>query len=129
MKCPTCGKAMLVRDTRDLPYTYKGESTVLPGITGHFCPACGEQVLDATESRRVLDLMLVFNRQVDVRHCHPDSASDVEQAMRLIDSGQLDGAIERASPPGDPACPSGEQYADVKPFSYEAWKRRHNVED
>jgi YgiT-type zinc finger domain-containing protein len=30
MKCPGCGAANLVHDTRDLPYTYKGETTILP---------------------------------------------------------------------------------------------------
>ena len=27
MKCPCCGAAELVRETRNLPYTYKGQST------------------------------------------------------------------------------------------------------
>lgn len=30
MKCPVCGAAELIHDTRDLPYTYKGETTVIP---------------------------------------------------------------------------------------------------
>ena len=42
MKCPICAEAELIHDTRDVTYTYKGESTVLPGVTGDFCPACGE---------------------------------------------------------------------------------------
>ena len=33
MKCPRCGAAKLVRDTRDMRYTYKGESTVLHQVT------------------------------------------------------------------------------------------------
>ena len=33
MKCPTCGAAELVHDTRDTPYTYKGEATVIPAVT------------------------------------------------------------------------------------------------
>jgi HTH-type transcriptional regulator/antitoxin MqsA len=41
MKCPCCGAAELVPDTRDMPYTYKGESTTVPAVTGDFCPACG----------------------------------------------------------------------------------------
>ena len=28
MKCPVCGAAELIRDTRDIAYTYKGESTM-----------------------------------------------------------------------------------------------------
>ncbi len=50
---PSCGTKGLVRDTRDLPYTYKCASTVIPAVTGHFCPSCGEAVLDASESARV----------------------------------------------------------------------------
>jgi HTH-type transcriptional regulator/antitoxin MqsA len=57
MKCPNCGAAKLVHDTRDLPYTYKGESTILPQVTGDFCPACDESILDASESRRTIELM------------------------------------------------------------------------
>ena len=26
MKCPCCGAAELIHDTRDLPYSYKGDS-------------------------------------------------------------------------------------------------------
>jgi len=34
------------------PYTYKGETTLIPAVTGDFCPACGEAILDAAESSR-----------------------------------------------------------------------------
>ena len=46
MKCPVCAAAELVHDTRDMPYTYKGESTAIPAVTGDYCRACGEVVLD-----------------------------------------------------------------------------------
>ena len=29
MKCPFCAAADLVKDTRDLPYQYKGASTII----------------------------------------------------------------------------------------------------
>jgi len=29
-------RAELVHDTRDMPYTYKGESTIIPAVTGDF---------------------------------------------------------------------------------------------
>jgi HTH-type transcriptional regulator/antitoxin MqsA len=45
MKCPSCGAAQLVHDTRDMPYTYKGETTLIPSATGDFCPACDEAML------------------------------------------------------------------------------------
>jgi HTH-type transcriptional regulator / antitoxin MqsA len=65
MKCPNCEAIESLRDTRDVPYTYQGKSTVLPQVTGDFCPACNESVLDAAESRRAMTLMLDFNEQVD----------------------------------------------------------------
>lgn len=40
MKCPSCGAAKLAHDTRDVPYTYKGDSTILRQVTGDFCPTC-----------------------------------------------------------------------------------------
>ena len=36
MKCPVCGAAELIHDTRDLPYTYKGETTLILAATGDF---------------------------------------------------------------------------------------------
>jgi len=45
MKCPCCGAAELIPDTRDMPYTYKGEHTIIPAVTGDFCPACGVKLL------------------------------------------------------------------------------------
>ncbi|MBC7860779.1 MAG: type II toxin-antitoxin system MqsA family antitoxin [Burkholderiaceae bacterium] len=67
MKCPVCGAAELVHDIRDTPYTYKGESTVIHGLTGDFCPACAEVVLDMAEADRYGLLIGKFNQQVDVR--------------------------------------------------------------
>ncbi|MBM3734856.1 MAG: YgiT-type zinc finger protein [Acidobacteria bacterium] len=65
MKCPSCGAAKLVRDTRDIPYTYKGERTTIPAVRGDYCPACGESVLTAQESVRVSSAMLDFAKQVN----------------------------------------------------------------
>jgi HTH-type transcriptional regulator/antitoxin MqsA len=52
MKCPICGAAELVQDTRDVPYTYKGESTLIPAVTGDFCPACAEVILEKEAGQR-----------------------------------------------------------------------------
>lgn len=65
MKCPACGAAELVRDVRDLPYTYKGRNTIIPMVSGDYCPACGEIVSDMDESERVMNAMQEFNRQVN----------------------------------------------------------------
>ena len=60
MKCPVCGAAELIRDTRDLSYTYKGETTAIARVTGDFCPACGESILNVAESERVMHAMGAF---------------------------------------------------------------------
>ena len=83
MKCPVCGKGKLVRGTRDMPYTYKGESTIIPGVTGDFCPACGEAVLDARESARVSASMLEFNKQVNASIIDPEFISRVRKKLAL----------------------------------------------
>ncbi|MDO8207511.1 MAG: type II toxin-antitoxin system MqsA family antitoxin [Gallionella sp.] len=83
MKCPTCGAANLVHDTRDVPYTYKGESTVLTAVTGEYCPACDESILDATESRRTMDLMLAFNKQINAAIVDPAFIANVRKKLAL----------------------------------------------
>lgn len=61
MKCPSCAAAELVHETRDLPYTRTGETRVIPAVTGDYCPACGEVVLDMAEAKRVSAAMLAFD--------------------------------------------------------------------
>ena len=62
MKCPVCGTAELIADTRDLPYTYKGETTTILAVTGEFCPACAESILDGAESERAMREMQAFSK-------------------------------------------------------------------
>ena len=64
MKCPVCDAAELIHDTRDLPYTYKGKTTVIPTVTADFCPACDESITDMVATERVLREMRAFNEQV-----------------------------------------------------------------
>ena len=71
-----------MHDTRDTPYTYKGESTTLPAVNGDVCPACGEAVLDAKESRRVNTLTREFNQKVN--------AAIVDPAFIMIVRKKLD---------------------------------------
>jgi HTH-type transcriptional regulator/antitoxin MqsA len=83
MKCPICAKSELVRDTRDIPYTYKGEVTVIANVTGDFCPACGESIHDAEESTRVSACMLEFNKQVNASIVDPVFISSVRKKLAL----------------------------------------------
>jgi HTH-type transcriptional regulator / antitoxin MqsA len=83
MKCPVCGAAELVHDTRDLPYTYKGETTIIPAVTGDFCPACAESILDASESDRVMREMRAFSRQVNATIVDPEFIASVRKKLAL----------------------------------------------
>ncbi|MDR3719539.1 MAG: type II toxin-antitoxin system MqsA family antitoxin [Bryobacteraceae bacterium] len=81
--CPSCGAAKLANDTRDIPYTYKGESTAIPAVTGDFCPACGETILNAVESSRVSAAMLAFNKQVNASIVDPAFIASVRKKLAL----------------------------------------------
>jgi HTH-type transcriptional regulator/antitoxin MqsA len=83
MKCPVCGAAKLIHDTRDLPYTYKGETTVIPAVTGDFCPACAESILDAAESDRVMREMRAFSKQINASIVDPAFIASVRKKLAL----------------------------------------------
>jgi len=83
MKCPVCGAAELIHDTRDLPYTYKGETTLIASVTGDYCPACAESVLDAAESDRVMREMRAFSRQINAAIVDPAFIASVRKKLAL----------------------------------------------
>jgi HTH-type transcriptional regulator/antitoxin MqsA len=83
VKCPVCGVAELTHDTRDLPYSYKGEATVIQAVMGDFCPACGESVLDGPESDRVMREMREFSRQVNAAIVDPGFIASVRKKLAL----------------------------------------------
>ena len=83
----------MVRDTRDIPYIYKGESTIVSLVTGDFCPACGEAVLEKSESERISSLMLDFNKQVNASIVDPAFIATVRKKLALDqrEAGQIFG--------------------------------------
>jgi HTH-type transcriptional regulator/antitoxin MqsA len=83
MQCSICAEAELVHDTRDLPYIYKGESTILPDVTGDFCPACGEVVLEMNEAERTSALMREFSKQVNASIVAPGFIANVRKKLNL----------------------------------------------
>jgi len=83
MKCPFCAATELLQDTRDMPYTYKNESTVILAVTGEFCPACGEAVLGVAESKRTSAAMLEFNKQVNASIVAPGFIATVRKKLAL----------------------------------------------
>jgi HTH-type transcriptional regulator/antitoxin MqsA len=83
MKCPVCGAADLIHDTRDLPHTYKGETTTIVGVTGDFCHACAESILDVAESDRVMREMRAFSKQVNAALVDPHYIANVRKKLVL----------------------------------------------
>lgn len=83
MKCPSCGAAKLIHDTRDLPFVYKGESTSIPAVTGDFCPACSEAVLDRENCDRYSELTGMFRRQVNSAFVSPDYIAKIRKKLDL----------------------------------------------
>jgi HTH-type transcriptional regulator / antitoxin MqsA len=83
MKCPLCGAAELIHDTRDLSYTYKGETSLIPSVTGDFCPACDEVVLNREHGNRYSELVGLFQRQVNSAFVDPDYIARVRRKLNL----------------------------------------------
>lgn len=83
MKCPICGAAELIHDTREVAYTYKGEMTTIPAVTGDFCPACGEIVLNREHGDRYSELLGQFQRQVNAAFVDPIYIAKVRRKLDL----------------------------------------------
>ena len=82
MKCPICGAAELIHDTRDIPYSYKGETTILK-TTGDFCSSCGESIHDMEDSERVMSEMRAFSKQVNAAIVDPEFIIKVRKKLAL----------------------------------------------
>ena len=83
MKCPVCGDAELIHDSRDLPYTYKGETTTIPALTGDHCPACSEVILDREHGDRYSEWVGIFQRQVNAAFVSPSFITDIRKKLDL----------------------------------------------
>ena len=83
MKCPSCGGAKLITDTRDVTYTYKGENTMIPQVSGDFCPACGEVLLDREHGDRYSELVGSFQQQVNASFVDPRYIAKVRKKLDL----------------------------------------------
>ncbi len=83
MKCPQCGGAALVRDRRDLPYAYKGETTIIAAVSGQYCPRCDECLPDPDEEERISAEALAFNKTVNAGLIDPEEIIAARQALQL----------------------------------------------
>ncbi|MFA7336667.1 MAG: type II TA system antitoxin MqsA family protein [Candidatus Obscuribacterales bacterium] len=83
MKCVSCGKAELVSDTRDVSYTYKGETTTIQDVSGDYCPVCNESLHNAKESKYLNAAMLAFAKQVNGASVKPEFISETRKRLQL----------------------------------------------
>lgn len=81
--CPVCNAAARIHDTRDLPYSYKGETSTIPAVTTDFCEACGESITDSAETTRVMSEMQSFNRQANAAIVEPGDIAKVRRKLNL----------------------------------------------
>ena len=65
MQCLSCESGVLEQGRKAMPYRYKGQEVRLPEVAGAFCSDCDEAVLEEGASRRVLEAMTAFQRQID----------------------------------------------------------------
>ncbi|MFA9441637.1 type II TA system antitoxin MqsA family protein [Uliginosibacterium sp. sgz301328] len=91
--CPACGGAELVADARDLPYTCRDRTVVIPEVRGLYCMSCGEALLGAEESARVMNAMRAFSRQINVCAAGAELIVRVRKQLRLsqTEAGMLFG--------------------------------------
>lgn len=80
MKCPCCGAAELIPDTRDIPYSYKSESTIIPAVTGDSCPAI---ILNREHGDRYSEMVGLFQRQINAAYVDPDYIAKVRKKLDL----------------------------------------------
>jgi HTH-type transcriptional regulator/antitoxin MqsA len=66
-----------------MPYTYKGETTLIQAVTGDYCPACAESLLDVDETDRVMKEMREFSKQVNAAIVDPQFIVGVRKKLKL----------------------------------------------
>ena len=62
--CHSCGIGFLVADTRDWVYRWEGYETIIPSVTGLFCPACGDVFTQGNHTSRLEGLQTAFRKEM-----------------------------------------------------------------
>jgi len=82
MKCPLCGTGNLVRESRDLSYSYGGRSAIIRQ-SGDFCTACGEGVFSSDESEQYLAAVSDFRAKVNSEPLVPTEVRRIRKKLGL----------------------------------------------
>ncbi len=91
MKCPVCGGAELVHDTRDMSFTYKGQTTQITAVTADWCDACGESLTGPAESERVMRTMTEFRQQVNAQDGNWSQLANITKSRCSSEKGGTKG--------------------------------------
>ena len=83
MKCISCGKGKMVREIRNLSYTYKGQETTIPKVGGEYCSSCNESLHNAEESEYLSSAMLSFNKEVNRASVKPEFIVETRKKLKL----------------------------------------------
>jgi len=94
VQCTSCGSFGMVRDENYTEViTHKGESVTLTGLSGWFCPACGDGWFDSKSSIRVsaagdsLVLKARENRRHEVRRIRKKLGLTQKDAAAIFGGG------------------------------------------
>ncbi len=93
--CAACGASGTVaRGVRDLPFTYRNKSTVIPAVKGLYCAQCNEGFADAEypqDWQRMSDAIDAFSHQVDAATASELREIRLKLGLRQSDAGKLFG--------------------------------------
>ncbi|WP_386698300.1 type II TA system antitoxin MqsA family protein [Lonepinella sp. MS14436] len=83
MKCIECNTGEYIQDVRDMSYTYKGQKTVIPRVSGKYCGHCDSVLVDPIDAQRVSETMIEFNKQVNATLADPLYIQRVRKKLKL----------------------------------------------
>ncbi|WP_439327498.1 type II TA system antitoxin MqsA family protein [Lonepinella sp. BR2357] len=83
MKCIECEHGEYSQDTRDMSYVYKGQTTVIPAVSGRYCSHCDSVLVDNKDAQRVSEAMLEFNKQINATLADPLYIQRVRKKLKL----------------------------------------------
>ncbi len=86
MICPECGSSNTVKEYRDTPYTYKGQTMIIKAWGADWCLDCGEGVIFKDESLRIDSILTEFNKQVNASIIDPEYVVAMRKKLNLSQS-------------------------------------------
>jgi HTH-type transcriptional regulator/antitoxin MqsA len=66
-ECLNCGQGILRHAVKDVPYEYKGRTTLAPKVAGWHCPNCHEVEFDTGEGERFAGAIKHLAAEIDAR--------------------------------------------------------------